>query len=183
MPTDILNASLAASPVTVEAAGRSWTLPAQPASAWIRAVNSNNCPWSIFPAMLCGDDLRDALDMLADPDQDAYEWRKAGFNALRQSSGRPWWEALRLVAVCDDSTGALVGKLTVSGVDPDHTPFARWCAAVYSVLTDGADSKELVKFNMKLQVPPNIPEAFDESEEDDFASMVAMARNLPGMSG
>lgn len=182
MTTNILRASLTASPITVEAVGRSWVIPAKPASVWISALHSNNCPWSIFPGMLRGDNLADALDALTDPSTDSFDWRLAGFNAIRQAAGRPWWEALRLVAACDDNTGSLVGKLTVSGVDPDSIPFARWCAAVYSVMTDGADPKELLKFNMKLQVPPNIPEAFDQSEDDDFASMVEMARNMPGMS-
>jgi hypothetical protein len=182
MMPDILKASLAASPVTVEAASRSWIIQPLPASAWIGAVHSDNCPWSVFPGLLTGDDLRSALDLLADGDSDDHESRLAGFSAIRQASGRPWWEALRLVAACDDQMGSLVGALCMAGIDPDRIPFARWCAAVYATMTNGADSKELMKFNAKLQAPPNIPEAFEESGEDDFAAMVQMARSLPGMS-
>jgi len=179
---DILNASLAALPVTVAAANRAWMIPSRSATEWIRAVNADECPWSVFPGLLGTSDMRGALDYIAVGAIDDYEARCAGFSAIRQASGRPWWEALRLVGACDDQMGSLMGALCVAGVDPDRIPFARWCAAVYHTMTQGADSKELMKFNAKLQSPPNTPEAFEESGEDDFAAMVQMARTLPGMS-
>lgn len=180
---DILNASLAASPITVEAANRTWVIPPLSASHWISAVHSDSCPWSVFPGLLKQEDMREVLYLLAGGDVDDYEARRAGFSAIRQAGGRPWWESIRLVAACDDQMGSLVGSLCTAGVDPDSVPFARWCAAVYSTLTAGAEPKELMKFNSRLQAPPNIPEAFEESGEDDFAAMIQMARTLPGMSG
>lgn len=181
--SDILSASLTASTIVVEAVGRSWSIAPASATEWTRAVHSNKSPWSVFPGMLVPEDREVALDMMLTGEMDDFEAKLAGYSAIRQAAGRPWWEAIRLIAMCDDSLGQVLGKLTALGVNPDLIPFARWCAAIYHVATDGADQKELLKFNMKFQSMPNVPEAYEESGEDDFSSMVNLARSMPGMSG
>lgn len=180
---DILTSSLRASAIGVEALSRTWVIPALPARDWIEAVAAVRCPWSIFPGLLTSADMDQALDPILDGSADDFEMRVAGFEAIHLASGRPWWEAMRLVRMADDDLGDMVGRLAVAGIDPGTVPFALWCAAVYHLATKGADQKELLKFNNRLQAPPSMPEAFEASDQDDFAAMVEMARSLPGMSG
>jgi hypothetical protein len=179
--TDVLRASLRAFAITVDALSRSGTVPNPSARTWILACLSDSLPWSVFPGLLPEAENGQIIDVLVAGEDHDFEFRVAGFKAIAQASGREWWEALRLVNMVDDPV--MLGRLTVAGVDPERLSFAAWCAAVYHLATDGADQKERFKFDSKLMAPPSMPEAFEAAQEDDFAAMVMMARNLPGMSG
>lgn len=180
--SDILLRSLSTSTdVQVDAGGRRWDVHGESAREWIEACLSPRCPWTVFPWMVHDSERPAAVDLLALGDVDDVEARTAGFSAIKHASGRPWWEALRLVEIANDRDGFMLGRLVVSGVDPGRVSFASWCSAVYTLYTDGADPKELMKWQMKFKAPPSVPEAFD-SEEDDFMSMIQAARSLPGMT-
>lgn len=181
---DILRAATSTRPLPVEVAGLTFQVDDACATRWILACSSEFVPWSLFPGMLAPEDSARANEMILNGELTDQDCRRAGFEILKRAAGRDWWQALKLVNSCDDEMGAMMGKLTLSGVDPDRMPFGRWLTSVYFVLIDGGEAKDVMKLNSSLMAPPtNIPEAMESDGEDDFASMVELARTMPGMTG
>jgi hypothetical protein len=182
----VLSASLSREPIWVECQGRQYVIAYRSASEWISALASDASVWSVFPGMLEPPQEQFVSEGLIYGTVDIAEVRRAGLYAIRQASGRRWWEAIRLVGMVDNSEdmGASMGAMTMAGVDPDVMPFGRWLAAAYWLGVKGRDDKERMMFHARLSMAPDIPEAFEEEASgDEFAAMVRAAQSLPGMSG
>ncbi len=80
--------------------------------------------------------------------------QRAACAVIAAVSGRPWWEAVRLVGAVDSSSGELYGHLLLHGVDPGRVTFAGWCAAVYALVTRNMDEKARNQFDFDLKLPP-----------------------------
>lgn len=97
----------------------------------------------------------------------------ASHGLLESETGYRWWTALKLAY--SSAGGAVLGELTLSGVDPARVSFGQWCSAVYRILTKDADEKGRLKIDFELELPPpGYEEAWDDG--NDFAAMVALAR-------
>lgn len=98
---------------------------------------------------------------------------------LKDLTGRPWYSALSLLFLSD--TEAVLGRLVLAGADPRRLGLGAWTATVYTLATQGRDEQARFKFDSQLATPP--PGHEDEWDDgDDFESMVAAARSMPGMS-
>lgn len=180
----ILAASLAPDPIALDVGGRIYTVPAYAADTWISALISDLNVWAVFPGLLEPEEREAVVDGLSDGTMSVADVQKAGFEAVRRASGRPWWEAMRMIGMADAPDGQLVGMLTLKGVNPCTMPLARWLSAVYAIAVQGRDEKELLQFQARLQAPPRgFEDAFEDGTQDDFAAMVRAARQLPGMTG
>lgn len=160
-------------------------LSRSPARARVGA-HELSLPW--HPALDWIEILRQGPDMLAvaladDPDECALELatgvlplaavQSASHALMEAECGKRWWVALKLAYT--SATPAVLGELTLSGVDPTRVGFGQWCAAVYRILTRNADAKERMKTDFELELPPpGYEEAWDDG--NDFAAMVELAR-------
>lgn len=128
--------------------------------------------------MMQHDDQIRVIDAMMNGDLDPEALDDAAYAAIKDASGRAWWEAVRLVGAASGESGLLVGQLTLHGVDPERIPFARWCAAAYALLIENRDEKSRLKLDANLSVPPP---GFEESVTVDAAEMQRLARSMPGM--
>lgn len=178
-----LAASISPQPVRVEAAGRTFTIPVLPASAWICAIADDEPITSVFPGLLPESEYEVVTDMLIYGKLTTVDLRRPAFDAVSAASGFRWWEALSLVGMCTHDA-QVIGELTLFGIDPDTTPFGRWCAALYALNLRNLDDKERQKWLAKFTFPPPLAEAMDEAAAgDSFQDMIKGFRGMPGVSG
>lgn len=178
MTAAFLSAATTAQPVVVAVSRSKLTIPPQNATAWILALAGDDPTGSVLPGMLSERDDERLWNLVSTGKADSKDIHKAFCSAVAQASGRKWWETMKLVGMCEGSP-EFIGRLTLKGVDPDTIPFARWCAAVYALAVANADEKGRMKFDAKLAAPPAGVDYEDEGTS--FESMVAQARNIPGM--
>ncbi len=144
---------LRALPITVTISGTPHTIPPLSALEWVPAI-AEDYVTGVVPGLLEPGDRDALLHAMAVGRVDVDDLRTASRAAITEASGRPWWEAVRLVGAGDDTSGAVVGQLLLAGVDPGRVTLAGWCAAVYALATRGADAKARMKFDAPLQMPP-----------------------------
>lgn len=92
---------------------------------------------------------------------------------VEEVTGWRWWEASTLLVTSGGRS--VLGRLTLAGVDPDRTPLGPWCAAVWAVLTEHADAKQIQRLETELSLPP---EGYEDAWDDDeqyAAAMLAQA--------
>lgn len=166
----------------MELAGFPLRIPAAPASRWLRALTSPHMEAAVLPGMLDERSTRVLLDLLEYERTTLVQLNNAAYRAVSEAAGRDWWVALRLAGSADQEDGNVLGELTLAGIDPERIPFARWCAAVYALLVRNLDDKELMKFQAKLFIVPNLPGLELEEAEMDDAQVVAMLAGMPGVS-
>lgn len=92
---------------------------------------------------------------------------------VERITGWRWWEASTLLITSGGP--AVLGRLTLAGVDPDRTLLGPWCAAVWAVLTEHADAKQVDKLKTELSLPPPGYEDAWDDDEDYYAAMLAQA--------
>lgn len=155
--------------VEVELAGKTWTIPAAPASDWILPVLGNQ-PDVLFDLLAEDTEvLEDAL-YLGELTWDAIE--TAWHEAIEAASGIRWWEAQRLLAVAVDWDGA-GGELLLRGFYLEERSLAQTCVAAWRLATRGADEKDRNKITVEIEKPP--PGVDYEAMLDEEANMKAFA--------
>lgn len=134
----------------VELAGKTWTIPAAPASDWILPV--------------LGGQADSLLDMIAEdtgPIEDALydgelSWdaiETAHHDAIESVSGVHWWEAQRLLGLALDWDG-LGGELLLRGFRLETNSLAQTCVAVWRIATRSVEEKDRNKILHEIEKPP-----------------------------
>lgn len=147
-------------PVTVEVAGRGVVVPAAPAAVWLEAVSSDDPVRSVVPGMLDGEDHASVVLAMLGGRLDDAGLERAFCQVLADVSGRPWWEAMRLIG--NASTPEVWGHLLLNGVDATRVTLAGFCAAVHALVTQHMDEKARNQFDFDLKLPPAGVEAEPE---------------------
>lgn len=160
---------LSRAPVRVHVGARELTLPWRPALDWIEILRQG--PDALAVA-LC-EEPDECVMALATGALSLSAVQSASHALLEAESGKRWWVALKLAYT--SATPAVLGELTLSGVDPSRVGFGQWCAAVYRILTRNADAKERMKTDFELELPPpGYEDAWDDG--NDFNALVELAR-------
>lgn len=165
-------------PLTVTVGGR-WDLhvPASWAAEWIECVLSNVGTSALLVGLAEEPDGERVMGDLIGGRLTVEQVQQASYDLLAAAAPYKWWKTARLLAL--SSREDIAGHLTLAGLDPWRLTVAQWVTAVYALCTKGADAKARFKFDAPLDDPP--PGIVDEwMAEDDFAAMVAAARNAPG---
>lgn len=170
-------AALTRNPVTVQVDGRDIAVPYRTAGEWLAAL-SDSQPSLCLVRLTDETNRAWLLSRLAEGTLDLEAAARGSYDALEQVGGRRWWETYRLALLGVEDP--LLGHLVLAGVDPYARGLGEWCAAVYTLATRNAKPEDQFKLDAQLAAPP--PGYEDEWEtEEDFAAMVAAARNMPGM--
>jgi|SRR5512134_2131278 hypothetical protein len=161
--------ALSRSPARARVGAYELNLPWQPAVEWIEILRHGP---DMLAVALCDDPDGCALD-LATGALPFSAVQSASHTLLEAECGKRWWVALKLAYT--SATPAVLGELTLCGVDPSRVGFGQWCAAVYRILTRNADAKERMKTDFELELPPDGYEsAWDDG--NDFAALNELAR-------
>lgn len=143
---------LAAPEIDVTVGGETYTIPELPARDWLLALLDDNWVTAVVPGLL--DDPETLTTGLLVGTVDVDELVTAVHAAVAVASGRTWWEAMHLVGISDDDTGAIAGELLLSGINPDRVTLAGWCAAVYQLCVRNQDDKGRTRFDASIALPP-----------------------------
>jgi hypothetical protein len=134
----------------VELVGKTWTIPAAPASEWLVAVLGGQ-PESLLDLIAENTDLIE--DALYDGELSWGDLETAHRDTIESASGVRWWEAQRLLGLALDWDG-VGGELLIRGFSLEEKSLAQVCAAVWRLSTRGADEKDRNKIIFEIEKPP-----------------------------
>lgn len=90
-------------------------------------------------------------------------------------SGRPWWQAMRLIQVAASNWNVLGGEMLYRGVLPDTMSLSAWLDILLLVTIRSLDPKDVTMFTLQLENPPAdiVDVVVDEPvmSRDQFLSM------------
>jgi hypothetical protein len=169
--------SLTPPQIDVDLGDWTYTIPALPAADWLVAVLSPN-GGAIVPGLLRVQDRRDIWADYAAGAWSEEELLEVEREALAAASGRPWWEADRLIrsAFSSDSWPIVSGEMIHRGIDVHTISLAGWLNWIFVlVISRCKDDAERSKFEAQLRaIPAGVtPEQLAESEEDMAAAFMA----------
>jgi len=101
---------------------------------------------------------------------------------LSVASGRPWWEADRLIRSSGESWNIIGGELTRLGVDLERVPLGAALNAIYVICVRTMDEKERNKFDIDLRLPPIGVEGVTTEEMYDEKAATAAFTALMGQA-
>lgn len=163
--------------ITVHVRGAAVIVPYTPAARWSAAVTGAQGPGGAL-MRLASPEARDTLtDGLLYGNTTAQDLFTASYEAIRQATGRSWWEAARLLGLGSDAR--TLGPMVLAGVDPWSLTAGQWCAAIYTLYTQNQKPDDVFKFDVAIGAAPAGVE--DEWGDDDYEAAVKVARSLPGM--
>ena len=165
-------------PLTVSVGGQlELVIPPAWAAEWIECVLSGVGTSALLVGLAEDGAGERLMERMIDGGVTVEAVQQASYDLLTAAAPYKWWKTARLLAL--SSRADIAGHLTLAGLDPWRLTVAQWVTAVYASLTKGADAKARFKFDAPLDDPP--PGVVGEwMAEDDFAAMVAAARNAPG---
>lgn len=158
-------------PVRVCVGGRDFALPFRPAAEWMAASRRLS---TLVSQLAAPEDRETLVDLVMDHPRAADDLISEGRRVLREMTGRPWYEAQKLI---NTSLAAdALGRLVLAGVDPWQRTIGEWCAALYALYVKGADTKERTKLDFALAVPPpGAEDEWDDGGSDPEATAAAVA--------
>lgn len=167
----------------VELAGETFIVPPRPAVDWFLAILDEETPLPLIPGLMSAAAEERILDLLLDGAVTADLITKRSRELLTEASGRPWWEADRLIRSSGASWHIIGGELARLGVDLGRLPIAAALNAIYVICVRTMDEKERNKFDIELRLPPigvegvTTEEMYDQrAAEEAFAALMGSAR-------
>lgn len=167
----------------VELAGETFAVPPRPAVEWFLAILDEDGMLPLIPGLMGAEDDERVMDLLLDDKIDAELIAVRSRELLTAASGRPWWEADRLIRSSAAQWQIIGGELTRLGVDLGKESLAAALNAIYVICTRTMDEQERNKFDIDLRQPPvgvdgvKPEEMYDQrAAESAFAALMGQAR-------
>lgn len=167
----------------VELGGETFTVPALPAADWFIAILDEDTPLPLIPGMMDAAAEEAIGDLLLTGAITPNDVITRSRELLTAASGRPWWEADRLIRSSAASWHIIGGELTRVGVDLHRVSLAAALNAIYVICVRTMDEKERNKFDIDLRLPPigvegvTTEEMYDErAAQDAFAALMGQAQ-------
>lgn len=170
-------AALKCWPITVELAGREFTIPPVPAAGWFLAILGEK-PLPIIPGMLESGDEEALADLIVDGLVDLRELVVASRDALELASGWRWWEADRLIRSAGAQWKVIGGTLVQHGVDLNVQPLGAVLNVLYTLAAQGLDDQKRQALDFQISSPPA-----ELGEEEREAIAEQMFQDLLAESG
>jgi hypothetical protein len=153
-------------------------IPYQPAAEWVEACAMATDISGVVFQLATRSSVERLNDAMVNSRVTTEELAKGATGLLERVSPYRWWVTYRLFLLSRQA--AVMGRIVLAGLDPWKLPPAMWATGVYALLTENASETERFKFDAQLETPP--PGVDDDTwGADDFESMVASARAMPGM--
>lgn len=171
-------AALRCWPVNVELGSRVYTIPPQPALAWLMPIIDQD--WlGIVPGLL--DTANDDIDEMLDEHRVSVDdCVGAARDAVSTATGMPWWAATRLAMAIVD-TPEVAAELLLNRVEFETVSIGGLVQATYRLLVREADKKQRNKIDSQLQRPPVEagPKQYDPEIAADLFEQMAQSRGIP----
>lgn len=168
-------------PVVVELQGSFVHVPHRCAAEWIAAASDTTGPSGILMPLARPTTRETIRESLALRTLTYEELTEASYALMTEAiPGFSWWQAYRLLMLSNDHL--VVGRATLSGLDPWALTVTQWVSAVYVMLKQNTSDKDQFKFDAALDEVPEGVEADSDWGDMSFDQMVANARSTPGMS-
>ncbi len=162
--------SLCPWPVLVDVGGVDVEIPAAPARDWLVVLLRSDFDLDF----MIQDMMPDVEELLLEGVVELEEVHEICLDVIATVSARPWWVALRLLAVLKRSWEILWPALVSAGVDV-HTQSLACCLDILLVtIIRSMDPKDVTLFSSRLEAPPpNVEVTPEELEmsQSDFMSM------------
>lgn len=155
-------------PLSFTLDGERYEVPRHPAEVWVLAVLSDE-ETDLLLDVLDDDDADYLWEGAHDPEDDLTlpMLRRIGEALLTQASGRPWYEASRLIATYADQWDTFIAVARDRGLgDPLSWPIDELCAWIYLRLTQHAKKEDVARLDATLATPPA---SVDPDGDDDAA--------------
>lgn len=166
------SASMAPFTIKVEVAGRVCTIEPEPAATWIALLVSGDYE-GILPGLLDDEDAEGLDEALWSGELSANELREAILDVITVVSGRDWWWALNLLAVCRSAWPQMYGTLVRHGFNAHVEPFAAFLDALYSLCVEEMPEDRRRSFDTALdQAPAGYRTINEEGEAHAFLALM-----------
>jgi hypothetical protein len=136
-------------PVVVTVGGRDYEFPAATAADWLSVL------------MVEQIDLDDVVRYMAQDGEDLLYREDVGaelydtiLEVIDQVSGRPWWQAMRLISVATANWNVVGAEMLYRGVLPDQMSLSGWLDVLLIVILRLMDPKDVTMFTLQLENPP-----------------------------
>ena len=158
--------------MVLEIAGQDWAIPAASAADWLSVL---------MPSPVDLDEIIRTMvidgEMLLFDESVGGELEDLCLDVISLVSGRPWWQALRLISVAVANWNVLGGEMLYRGIIPDQVSLSQWLDVLLLVTIRSMDPKDVTMFTLQLENPP--AEIIDgesqvqemEMSRDQFLSM------------
>lgn len=153
-------------------------IPYQPAAEWVEACAKAADISGLVFQLATRSSVERLTDAMVNARVTSEDVAKGATALLERVSPYRWWVTHRLFALSRQT--AVMGRIVLAGLDPWKLSPAMWATGVYALLTQDASETDRFKFDAQLETPPP-GETDDGWGADDFESMVASARAMPGM--
>jgi len=167
----------------VELAGETFAVPPRPAVDWFLAILEEDGVLPLIPGLMAADADEQITELLLDEKIDAELIAVRSRELLTAASGRPWWEADRLIRSSAEQWQIIGGELTRLGVDLGKESLAAVLNAIYVICTRTMNEQERNKFDIDLRQPPvgvegvKAEDMYDQrAAEAAFAALMGQAQ-------
>lgn len=165
-------ASIAPSAVVVTLGKRTYRIPPHPAAVWLALLLTRDLE-GVLPGLLTDDDAEDLDEALWSGEVGIDQVRDAIFDMITVASGRNWWWAFNLLAVCAPSWSQKFGTIMLHGFDIHKESIAAFLDVLYSLCVDGSSEEQRRSFDSSLdQAPVGYQEIDEETEAATFLAML-----------
>ena len=82
------------------------------------------------------------------------ELEEACLDVLSLVSGRPWWQAMRLISVASANWNTVGGEMLYRGIFPDQLSLSAWLDVLLLTIIKLMDPKQVTMFTLQLERPP-----------------------------
>lgn len=157
-------------PVTLEIAGQDWHIPAASAADWLSVLMPDPVDLDEVVRTM----VTDGEKLLFD-ESVGVELEELVLEVITLVSGRPWWQALRMISVATANWNVLGGEMLYRGIIPDQVSLSQWLDVLLLVTIRSMDPKDVTMFTLQLERPPlDVIDAVVEEpmmSRDQFLSM------------
>lgn len=164
--------SLKSWPVVLSIGGRDWEIPAASAADWLSVL---------MPSPVDLDEI--IMTMVVNGESLLFDESVGGelenvmLDVISLVSGRPWWQALRMIAVAVNNWNVLGGEMLYRGIIPDQVSLSQWLDVLLLVTIRSMDPKDVTMFTLQLENPPvEVVDSVAEEMEMSRDQFLSMAR-------
>jgi hypothetical protein len=136
-------------PVTLTIDGKDLEFPAATAADWLHVLMASPVDLDDVIAAMATEGEHILLD-----ESIGAELYDACLDVISAVSGRPWWQAMRLISVVKANWNTLGGEMLYRGVLPDRMSLSAWLDVLLLVTIRSMDPKDVTMFTLKLEQQP-----------------------------